>query len=131
GHRPGDLRAAARPLPLRLAEDFPRGAHVARHRARRHAPVQGPFGRPRRDPQAAGGPRAALCPRRRDHRHLGQIREAEPGRTEKGDRMISFETQPDRYNHWKLAYDGPLAMLTLDVAEDKGIVPGYKLKLNS
>jgi len=45
--------------------------------------------------------------------------------------MISFETHPDRYNHWKLAYDGPLAMLTLDVAEDKGLVPGYKLKLNS
>ena len=45
--------------------------------------------------------------------------------------MISFETQPDRYNHWKLAFDGPLATLTLDVAEDKGIVPGYKLKLNS
>ena len=45
--------------------------------------------------------------------------------------MISFETQPDRYNHWKLAFDGPLATLTLDVAEDKGLVPGYKLKLNS
>jgi benzoyl-CoA-dihydrodiol lyase len=45
--------------------------------------------------------------------------------------MISFETAPDRYNHWKLAFDGPLATLTLDVAEDKGLVPGYKLKLNS
>lgn len=45
--------------------------------------------------------------------------------------MISFETQPDRYHHWKLAVDGPLATLTLDVAEDKGLAPGYKLKLNS
>lgn len=45
--------------------------------------------------------------------------------------MISFETQPDRYNHWKLSFDGPVATLTLDVAEDKGLVPGYKLKLNS
>jgi benzoyl-CoA-dihydrodiol lyase len=45
--------------------------------------------------------------------------------------MISFETQPDRYHHWKLSFDGPLATLTLDVAEDKGLVPGYKLKLNS
>jgi benzoyl-CoA-dihydrodiol lyase len=45
--------------------------------------------------------------------------------------MISFETQPDRYNHWKLSFDGPLATLSLDVAEDKGLVPGYKLKLNS
>jgi benzoyl-CoA-dihydrodiol lyase len=45
--------------------------------------------------------------------------------------MISYETDPSRYNHWKLAFDGPLATLTLDVAEDKGLVPGYKLKLNS
>jgi benzoyl-CoA-dihydrodiol lyase len=45
--------------------------------------------------------------------------------------MISFETHPDRYHHWKLACDGPLATLTLDVAEDKGLVAGYKLKLNS
>jgi benzoyl-CoA-dihydrodiol lyase len=45
--------------------------------------------------------------------------------------MISFETHPDRYHHWKLAFDGPIATLLLDVAEDKGLVPGYKLKLNS
>ena len=45
--------------------------------------------------------------------------------------MISFETQPDRYNHWKLAFDGPVATLNLDVAEDKPLEPGYKLKLNS
>jgi benzoyl-CoA-dihydrodiol lyase len=45
--------------------------------------------------------------------------------------MISFDTDPDRYNHWKLAFDGPLATLVLDVAEDKGLAPGYKLKLNS
>jgi benzoyl-CoA-dihydrodiol lyase len=45
--------------------------------------------------------------------------------------MISFETQPDRYNHWKLSFEPPVATLTLDVAEDKGVVPGYKLKLNS
>ncbi len=45
--------------------------------------------------------------------------------------MISFDTQPDRYHHWKLAFDGPVATLALDVAEDQGIAPGYKLKLNS
>ncbi len=45
--------------------------------------------------------------------------------------MISFDTQPDGYNHWKLALDGPVATLVLDVAEDKGLAPGYKLKLNS
>src|SRR5438270_7638922 len=45
--------------------------------------------------------------------------------------MINFETHPDRYNHWKLSYDGAVATLALDVAEDKGLAPGYKLKLNS
>src|SRR5260221_5054798 len=45
--------------------------------------------------------------------------------------MIDFETHPDRYNHWKLSFDGAIATLALDVAEDKGIAPGYKLKLNS
>jgi benzoyl-CoA-dihydrodiol lyase len=45
--------------------------------------------------------------------------------------MTSFDIHPDRYNHWKLSFDGPLATLALDVAEDKGLVPGYKLKLNS
>src|SRR3954467_15994605 len=45
--------------------------------------------------------------------------------------MISFDTHPARYHHWKMSFDGPVATLTLDVAEDKGLVPGYKLKLNS
>ena len=45
--------------------------------------------------------------------------------------MIRFDTQPDRYHHWKLSCEGPVATLTLDIAEDKGIAPGYKLKLNS
>ena len=45
--------------------------------------------------------------------------------------MIRFDTHPDRYNHWKLSFDGPVATLALDIAEDKGIAPGYKLKLNS
>jgi benzoyl-CoA-dihydrodiol lyase len=45
--------------------------------------------------------------------------------------MIRFDTHPNQYNHWKLSFDGPLATLALDVAEDKGIAPGYKLKLNS
>src|ERR671928_1098359 len=45
--------------------------------------------------------------------------------------MVNFETSPSRYHHWKLSFDGAIATLTLDVAEDKGIAPGYKLKLNS
>jgi len=44
---------------------------------------------------------------------------------------VSFDTHPDRYHHWKLACEGPVATLTLDVAEDKGLAPGYRLKLNS
>jgi benzoyl-CoA-dihydrodiol lyase len=45
--------------------------------------------------------------------------------------MITFDTHPDRYKHWRLTFEAPVAWLTLDVAEDGGIVPGYKLKLNS
>ena len=45
--------------------------------------------------------------------------------------QVSFDTAPDRYRHWRLAVDGPVATLTLDVAEDGGLVPGYELKMNS
>jgi benzoyl-CoA-dihydrodiol lyase len=45
--------------------------------------------------------------------------------------FISFDTHPDRYAHWKLALDGPVATLKLDIDEDRGLMPGYKLKLNS
>src|SRR5262249_52186546 len=48
-----------------------------------------------------------------------------------GDGMITFDTHPDRYKHWRLRFAPPVAYLTLDVAEDGGLVPGYKLKLNS
>ncbi|HKN75644.1 MAG TPA: 2,3-epoxybenzoyl-CoA dihydrolase [Candidatus Acidoferrum sp.] len=42
-----------------------------------------------------------------------------------------YRTEPSKYKHWKLGFDGPVATLTMDVAEDGGIRPGYKLKLNS
>jgi benzoyl-CoA-dihydrodiol lyase len=42
-----------------------------------------------------------------------------------------YRTGPSHYKHWRLAFDGPVATLTMDVAEDGGIRPGYKLKLNS
>ena len=45
--------------------------------------------------------------------------------------MITFDTDPARYRHWKLTFDGDAATLALDVQEDAGIQPGYKLKLNS
>jgi benzoyl-CoA-dihydrodiol lyase len=45
--------------------------------------------------------------------------------------MITFETHPSRYQHWKLAFDGPVATLSMDVREDGGLKPDYRLKLNS
>ncbi len=45
--------------------------------------------------------------------------------------MIDFRTHPDRYKHWKLSVDGPVATLAMDVKEDGGLKPGYELKLNS
>jgi benzoyl-CoA-dihydrodiol lyase len=44
---------------------------------------------------------------------------------------VDYRTDPSEYRHWKLSVEGPLARLTLDIAEDAGIRPGYKLKLNS
>ena len=47
---------------------------------------------------------------------------------------VEFRTDPSRYRHWRLAFDGPtaaVATLTMDVSEDGGLVPGYELKLNS
>src|SRR5262249_38301684 len=87
--------------------------------------------RARRDPQAARRSRAALRPRGCSDRYFRQERAPGARRTEKGSRMIDFETSPDRYHHWKLTFDGTLATMALDVAEDKCIAPGYKLKLNS
>jgi len=43
----------------------------------------------------------------------------------------TYDTHPDRYVHWRLSFDGATATLSMDVNEDKGLKPGYKLKLNS
>jgi benzoyl-CoA-dihydrodiol lyase len=48
-----------------------------------------------------------------------------------GAKRISFETDPSRYRHWKLAVDGAVATLTMDVDEDAPLFEGYQLKLNS
>src|SRR5687767_2938169 len=45
--------------------------------------------------------------------------------------MINFQTSPEKYAHWKLTFDGPVANLTMDVQEDTTLAEGYKLKLNS
>jgi benzoyl-CoA-dihydrodiol lyase len=44
---------------------------------------------------------------------------------------VLFETSPDRYKHWKLAFNGPVATLSMDVQEDAGLSSDYRLKLNS
>ncbi|MBV9093552.1 MAG: benzoyl-CoA-dihydrodiol lyase [Streptosporangiaceae bacterium] len=44
---------------------------------------------------------------------------------------VSFATEPSRYRHWRLAIDGPVATLAMDVAEDGGLRGGYELKLNT
>ncbi|RYF75760.1 MAG: benzoyl-CoA-dihydrodiol lyase [Comamonadaceae bacterium] len=44
---------------------------------------------------------------------------------------VDYRTEPGAYRHWSLAVEGALARLSLDIAEDGGIRPGYKLKLNS
>ncbi len=48
-----------------------------------------------------------------------------------GPARISFDTHPDRYAHWRLSVNGAIATLAMNVNEDKGLRPGYKLKLNS
>ncbi|MBI3817241.1 MAG: benzoyl-CoA-dihydrodiol lyase [Planctomycetes bacterium] len=45
--------------------------------------------------------------------------------------MTNFETNPDRYAHWKLTFDGAVARLAMNVQEDKPFRDGYRLKLNS
>ena len=44
---------------------------------------------------------------------------------------IDFQTEPARYRHWKLAFDGDVAELIMDVDENAGLFEGYQLKLNS
>ena len=45
--------------------------------------------------------------------------------------MINFQTSPEKYQHWKLAIDGRVARLSMDVQEDVTLADGYTLKLNS
>ena len=45
--------------------------------------------------------------------------------------MITFDAVPEEYRHWTLGIDGRVATLAMDVDEDGGLKPGYKLKLNS
>jgi benzoyl-CoA-dihydrodiol lyase len=44
---------------------------------------------------------------------------------------VDYQTEPSRYKHWKLKFEGPVATLLADFDENAGLRPGYKLKLNS
>lgn len=45
--------------------------------------------------------------------------------------VVDYQTHPDQYRHVRLRVEGPIATLALDIDEDGGLRPGYKLKLNS
>jgi benzoyl-CoA-dihydrodiol lyase len=44
---------------------------------------------------------------------------------------VEYQTDPSQYRHWKLSFNGPVATLSVDIDENAGLRPGYKLKLNS
>ncbi|BDU57799.1 benzoyl-CoA-dihydrodiol lyase [Limnohabitans sp. MORI2] len=44
---------------------------------------------------------------------------------------VDYRIEPSQYKHWSVKYDGEVATLQLNINEDGGIRPGYKLKLNS
>src|SRR6476659_7244303 len=43
----------------------------------------------------------------------------------------NFAIKPSLYRHWRFGSDGSIATLSLDVDEEGGLAPGYRLKLNS
>ena len=44
---------------------------------------------------------------------------------------VEYQTDPSQYKHWKLSFNGPVATLAVDIDENAGLRPGYKLKLHS
>ena len=45
--------------------------------------------------------------------------------------LVTFDVAAGEHRHWRLTIDGRVATLAMDVNEDCGLRPGYKLKLNS
>src|SRR3954471_18467716 len=56
---------------------------------------------------------------------------SEENKLANGGGRIDFATDPARYRHWKLSFDGAIATLIMDVDEKGGLFEGYELKLNS
>lgn len=46
-------------------------------------------------------------------------------------KVIDFQTDPSKYRHWRVEYDGDVANLYMDVDENAGLFDGYQLKMNS
>ncbi|MFN9473687.1 2,3-epoxybenzoyl-CoA dihydrolase [Acidovorax sp.] len=44
---------------------------------------------------------------------------------------VDYRTEPGQFRHWSLSVEGAIARLSLNIAEDGGIRPGYTLKLTS
>jgi len=61
--------------------------------------------------------------------YLVAVSEPAPVTFETG--FVDFQTAPSRYRHWKVSVQNRVATLAMDVQEDAGLRPGYKLKLNS
>src|ERR1700722_14636748 len=51
--------------------------------------------------------------------------------TAKEKELVLFTAQSRESRHWKLKVEGRIATLAMNVDEDGGLRPGYKLKLNS
>src|SRR5215470_4548295 len=64
------------------------------------------------------------------HRRIRQMQGLRGGWRDMAQR-IDFQTEPQRYRHWKLKFDGEVAELIMDVDENAGLFEGYQLKLNS
>ena len=45
--------------------------------------------------------------------------------------IVDYQVSPGAYKHWRVSYADRVATVIMDVAEDGGLRPGYKLKLNS
>ena len=47
------------------------------------------------------------------------------------EQTISFGANPQTYRHWRIAFDAPVATVTMAVTPDAGLRSDYELKLNS
>ena len=61
----------------------------------------------------------------------GTVREAGLAAANAPIKAVDYRIEPSNYHHWSMKFDGPVATLSLNIDEDAGIRPGYKLKLNS